>query len=305
MISSHDFYKLKDGTQLRIKVVDHQAASWIFCLHGLGEHLDRHTYVESLLGKQFNYVFLDHRGHGMSGGKRAYIDSFETFAKDLREVILSCLDKFKITEYGIYAHSMGSLVACDFYKNFSKDILRPSAIFLSSPAVGFPGLGKVLGLSGASLTGLIKDLPMSFDIDADNDQDRYSHDAKALYDLMKDPLVNQHTESKLMMEIVHRANEVFETAIDFQCPVSAVVASSDKVVCPHAAIEYFTNKEFIEELVIVPGGYHELFVEIEKFKAPFMRTLKAFFEARLSVTKSSDVEFSSPVAAAKASELTI
>jgi alpha-beta hydrolase superfamily lysophospholipase len=158
-------------------------------------------------------------------------------------------------------------------------------MFLSSPAVGFPGLGKVLGLSPASLTGLIKDLPMSFDVDADNDDERYSHDSKVLYDLMNDPLVNQHTESKLMMEIVHRANEVFETEINFECPVAAVVGTSDKVVCPNSAIDYFTNKELIAQLTVVPGGYHELFVETERYKTPYITAFDTFINQNLEVSK--------------------
>jgi alpha-beta hydrolase superfamily lysophospholipase len=281
MISSHTFYKLSDGTQLRIKIVDNGAPTWLFAMHGLGEHLGRHLYLEDVLGSKYNYIFLDHRGHGMSGGKRAYIDSFETFAQDLSELIKSMVEKFSIESYGIYAHSMGTLVACDFYKNFSEDMLKPSAMFLSSPAVGFPGLGKVLGLSPASLTGLIKDLPMSFDIDGEEDHERYSHDSKVLYDLLNDPLINQHTESKLMMEIVHRANEVFEDEIEFSCPVAITIGTHDKVVCPNSAYEYFTTKSLADQITVVPGGYHELFVETEKYKAPYIEALKTFINGRL------------------------
>ncbi len=283
MINSHDFYTISDGTQLRIKVVNNGAKSWLIGLHGLGEHYERHTYIMDVFGDKYNYFFIDHRGHGMSGGRRASIDNFETFASDFSEVLRGMIKKYKIESYGIYAHSMGTLVACDFYKNYMKDMLRPDMVFLSSPAVGFPGLGKVLGLSPASLTGLIKDLPMSFDIDSDNDQERYSHDGRVLYDLMKDPLVNQHTGSKLMMEIVHRANEVFETTLDFDCPVAAVIGSSDKVVCPISSYEYFTTKELISQVTVVPGGYHELFVESEEYKKPFMDSLKSFVEGHLSV----------------------
>lgn len=282
MILNETFFQLNDRTRLRLKVEDNGNDNWLICLHGLGEHLERHLYVRDLFGKKYNYLFLDHRGHGMSGGKRATIDYFSRFAEDLREVLSFAIEHYKINEYGIYAHSMGALITCDFYKNKMKGLLEPTMIFFSSPAVGFPGVGKILQYSPSSFTNWMKELPITFDIEGENDGERYSHDIKILHSLINDPLVNQHTESKLQFEILHKANEILESGVGFQCPVAIVVGSADKVVCPNRALEFFSAKEEIEQVVVVPGGYHELFVETEKYRRPYIQCLTAFVERHLA-----------------------
>jgi alpha-beta hydrolase superfamily lysophospholipase len=290
LITGQNFFHLSDNTRLRINIFDNGKKDWLFVLHGLGEHYERHLYLSELLKDQYNIIFYDHRGHGMSGGPRATIDYFSRFAEDFKEVLTYILKGFAVDSYSIYAHSMGTLVANDFYKNFSDNIKKPQKMFFSSPVVGFHGVGKILQYSTSTITGLIRDLPMSIDIEPDSDHERYSHDENVLQKLVNDPLVNQHTESRLMIEILHKATELYEEKMKYQCPVYVVVGSMDKVVCPRSAVEYFSYTEQVDQILIVPGGFHELFVETPKYRKPFID----FLSSVLITQTDEDDEFAAP-----------
>ena len=274
MIRAHEFFTLKDKTQLRIQVQNNNQAEWLIVLHGLGEHFERHSYISEMFSDRFNILFYDHRGHGMSGGKRATIEDFETFGDDLEEIVIYMKKECGMKGFHFFAHSMGSLIACDYYQ---RKELKPSSLFLSSPPVGFPGVGKIFQYSPTSFTKIIKDIPMSFDMEAETDSNRYSHDPTVQEELLKDPLVNQHTESKLAIEILHKSNELFSGPIGFDCPVSMIIGSEDKVVCSRSAVEYFSIVERVKRVIIVPGGYHELYKETPQYSNVFFESLYNFF----------------------------
>ena len=61
---------------------DPRAAVLIF--HGLGEHSGRYEHVAAELVDAGHAVHaIDHRGHGRSGGKRAFVKSYDDFMRDL------------------------------------------------------------------------------------------------------------------------------------------------------------------------------------------------------------------------------
>lgn len=85
-------------------------------IHGYAEHIDRYRFVvDELVPAGFAVFGTDHRGHGRSDGKRAYINSFEEYISDEKqfrdEVIWR---KYPDIPYFILGHSMGSLIALNF-----------------------------------------------------------------------------------------------------------------------------------------------------------------------------------------------
>jgi alpha-beta hydrolase superfamily lysophospholipase len=284
-LSKHSFFELADGTQLRVKIQDNKSESWIFVLHGLGEHYERHTYISDVFKKKYNYIYFDHRGHGLSSGKKGSIERFSLFAEDFKELFDFCMNKLSIKSYALFAHSMGALIACDFIKQYGGDIIKPKAVFLSSAALSFPGIAQLLEYYPLKLTSMIKDIPFSFDLENEDDYKRYSHDPKVLEVIKKDPLINHHTESKLKFKLFHKANEITSAPINFPCPVSLVIGSLDKIVNCTGVVDYFSNIEKIEKITVVPGGFHELFVETDEYRSVFIKALSDFMILYLPLAK--------------------
>ena len=69
-----------DGTPLRCLIRETGCSKWLIVTHGLGEHLERHEYILKLFSQNFNIAIYDVRGHGRSGGTRAYVENFENFS---------------------------------------------------------------------------------------------------------------------------------------------------------------------------------------------------------------------------------
>src|SRR5690606_5365987 len=58
----------------------------VLLVHGLGEHSGRYAHVASALVTAGCAVYaLDHRGHGRSTGRRAFVRSYDEFLRDLHQ----------------------------------------------------------------------------------------------------------------------------------------------------------------------------------------------------------------------------
>ena len=62
----------------------------VVLVHGYGEHSGRYDLVaEFLTGAGFRVVAFDQRGHGLSGGRPAFVTHFDEFLADLDVVLTS------------------------------------------------------------------------------------------------------------------------------------------------------------------------------------------------------------------------
>src|SRR6187431_299040 len=76
-----------DGISLKCLIRETGSNKWLIITHGLGEHLGRHEFFLKFFSQNFNIAIYDVRGHGRSGGKRAWVEHFGDFSKDLDAVI--------------------------------------------------------------------------------------------------------------------------------------------------------------------------------------------------------------------------
>ena len=101
---------LPDNIKINAKVSYNRCSKWLVCLHGLGEHLDYHSYLNNRLKKSYNILQFDLRGHGRSGGQRGWIDNFWQFSLDLQEVLSWLTKNWSANDISFFAHSMGSII---------------------------------------------------------------------------------------------------------------------------------------------------------------------------------------------------
>lgn len=87
----------------------------VFILHGLSEHSGRYRHVaEALTTGGFACCGIDHRGHGKSGGTRAYIPDGQLAIADLNELVAIVRAEQPELPIFLFGHSMGSLIGLGF-----------------------------------------------------------------------------------------------------------------------------------------------------------------------------------------------
>ncbi len=263
-----------DGTIINCLIRETGSTKWLIVTHGLGEHLQRHEFILKLFSQNFNIAIYDLRGHGRSGGKRAFVNSFDEFTKDLQAVIDYLKKDFSMTKYTLFGHSMGGLVTASYLQNVASKDFYPEKVFLSSPAVAGPGiLGNVLTVTPMIIfDGLVKcpTIPLKGVLDLK----KLSHDRRVYETYIKDELNQLKIHSKLFFELLKTARDVFSRPLRAECPLYVAVGSEDALVNVNAIVSYFQNVEKNSQFKLIEGGYHELHNEIEKYRKPYLNFLR-------------------------------
>ena len=263
-----------DGTILKCLIRETGSPRWLIVTHGLGEHSGRHEFILKLFSQNFNIAIYDLRGHGHSGGKRAWVENFTDFSKDLHCVVDFLKLHFSMTKYSLFGHSMGGLITASYLQNMVEKTFYPEKVFLSSPAVAGPGvLGQAITVAPMLLLdGLLKcpTIPLQGILDLK----KLSHDSRVYEGYVKDDLNQLKVHSKLFLEILKAGRNVFSRPLRIECPLYVSIGTGDCLVHPKLVINYFRDVEKNAQLKIVEGGYHELHNEVEKYRKPYLNFLR-------------------------------
>lgn len=263
-----------DGTILKCLVRETGSSKWLIVTHGLGEHLERHEYILKLFAQNFNIAIYDLRGHGRSGGKRAWVEDFNHFFKDLQAVIDFLRNDFRMTTYTLFGHSMGGLITAGHVQNFASKEFYPEKVFLSSPAVAGAGLlGQAFSLAPMFLFNGLTKTP-SLPLQGVLDLKRLSHDSRIYEAYIKDDLNQLKVHSKLFFELLKTSRDVFSRPLRCDCPLFVSIGTEDGLVNPKLVMNYFRKVEKSAQLKVIEGGYHELHNEIEKYRKPYLNFLR-------------------------------
>ncbi len=275
MKGEQHFIKMRDDIELHSEVVEKGHEQWLIITHGIGEHLGRHSYFMDIFSSQFNLLFYDLRGHGLSMGEAAYIHDFQDFILDLNEVIGYLKKRYRMQKFSLFGHSMGALITASFMQNMVSDDNYPQKVFLSSPPVSFGGpLGPVTRCLPRVVFSSLAATPLSARLGGLVDMNYLSHNPRVKEDYIKDSKNQLKLHSKLVLEMLKCSGETFCRPIGPRCPSFVSVGSDDDIVHPPSLIDYFQNIEKGFELKVIEGAYHEVHNEIEKFRKPYFTFLK-------------------------------
>lgn len=110
------------------------ASRFLVFANGRSEWVEKYEQFprDLRVSEDTGFLIFDHRGQGGSGGARAWIDSYDTYANDMSHVI-SEVTKGK--PFNLICHSMGSLISL---VAIMKDLIKPRCVVLSSPLLGLP-----------------------------------------------------------------------------------------------------------------------------------------------------------------------
>jgi acylglycerol lipase len=227
--------------------------------HGFAEHGGRYAAVaERLVADGIAVRAADHRGHGLSEGKRTSIVRFGDYVDDLTTVIAQARARWPSLRIVLLGHSMGGLVALDL-------AVRPGGpvdgLVLSAPAACPREVSRFTLAVGRALsrvapnTGVLR-LPLN----------RISRDPAVVDAYTKDPLVfRTPIRARLGAEMLDAMDRVEAGLPSLRTPLLVMQGTADGLVDPGCGPHVYDRAGSEDKtLKMYDGLWHEIFNEPER-----------------------------------------
>jgi len=265
--SDEGFFPARDGVRLHWQTVrppgDYATAAvlaHVALIHGYAEHLGRQMLPALALAKAGYVVHLiDVRGHGQSGGKRAFVERFEDYLSDLDLFLAKVKEEASDKPVFLLGHSNGALIAARYLLD------HPTAVrgaILSSPylrlKLAVPGI-KIA--AGKLFSKILPSLPMKNELKPE----QLTRDPVIQEETRKDPQYQQIATPRWFTESTLAQKTLLRRASEFVTPVLVMVGTADPIANPTGGTEFFegvTSKD--KTLKRYEGLLHELFHEPER-----------------------------------------
>jgi acylglycerol lipase len=236
-----------------------QARGIVVIAHGFAEHGGRYTRVaERLVAEGVAVRAADHRGHGLSEGKRTSIVRFDDYVDDLSTTITQAKAEWPSLKLILLGHSMGGLVALRFAV---RDASLIDGLVVSAPAA-CPGdvsrlkltIGRVLSRVAPN-TGVMR-LPLN----------KISREADVVEAYNNDPLVfRTPIKARLGAEMLATMDRVDAGLPAMQVPLLVMQGTSDGLVDPGCGPQVYNRAGSPDKtLKMYDGLWHEIFNEPER-----------------------------------------
>jgi acylglycerol lipase len=227
--------------------------------HGFAEHGGRYAAVaERLVRDGLAVRAADHRGHGLSEGKRTSVVRFDDYVDDLTTVIAQARARWSALRVVLLGHSMGGLIALDL-------AVRPGGpldgLVVSAPAACPREVSKFTLTVGRALsrvapdTGVLR-LPLN----------RISRDPEVVDAYNKDPLVfRTPIRARLGAEMLVAMDRVDAGLPALRVPLLVMQGTADGLVDPGCGPHVYGRAGSVDKtLKMYDGLWHEIFNEPER-----------------------------------------
>jgi acylglycerol lipase len=227
--------------------------------HGFAEHGGRYAQVAERLNADDLVVWAaDHRGHGLSEGKRTSVVRFDDYVDDLMTVIARAREQWTSMRVVLLGHSLGGLIALDLAVRHRSAI---DCLAVSAPAA-CPGdvskltltLGRVLSRVAPNI-GVLR-LPLN----------RISRDPAVVDAYNNDALVfRTPIRARLGAEMLDAMARVDAGLPNLRVPLLVMQGSADGLVDPGCGPHVYERAGSPDKtLTMYDGLWHEIFNEPER-----------------------------------------
>lgn len=260
---THDdgFFPAQDGLRLYYRRWrgEGEPKAIIALVHGYLEHSGRYGYVGDYFAARGYAVYgFDHRGHGQSGGARAYVERFGDYLSDVSRY-LELIREREGAQRPVFlvGHSLGGLIALRYV------LEQPEG--LRGVVVSSPFLGNKVPISGGKLFAVrvMGRLLPTVALDAGLDAKQLSHDPAVIDAHGKDPLVIQKFTTRWATEALGAQDWVLANAARLALPCYFQVGMADSVADPavaRAVFERITRAD--KRWTGYDGFFHEIYNEV-------------------------------------------
>lgn len=240
----------------------------IVIVHGLGEHGGRYAHVAQALTEVGCAVYaMDHRGHGKSGGQRAFVDRFANVVADIDQVVDMASREQPRKPVFLLGHSMGGALSLSYTLKHGEKL---RGLILSGPAVALDGAPPMMKPIAKALSVIAPGLGM-FSVAPD----LVSRDASVVADYTNDPLVmHAKVPARTLGEIVNFV-EILPAGLPLiTLPLLVMHGRDDKLAGVAGSVmvtQLAGSKD--KTLNVYDGLYHEIFNELPADRAVVLKDL--------------------------------
>ena len=257
---SKDMYlAMKDGTDLFYhQEFPQKMKAVVVFVHGVNEHCGRYEYLAGRMNSAgYGVIRFDLRGHGRSGGERAYASSFLQFTQDVEEFVLMAKKDAPDIPVFMLGHSMGAFISATYGIQYPDEIKGQVLSGLPATVLPLPTIK------------LLKIMPYNrFPMLRANAgvADTISRDPAVVQKYKDDPLIMKQSTIKMASEMFLKGPAWLAEHIgEYRLPCLLLHGGADVIVTP-AASEWFFNAipSADKQRKVYPDLYHEIFNEKER-----------------------------------------
>jgi len=226
----------------------------LLVVHGLGEHGGRYAALaRDLAPRGISVSAMDLRGHGRSGGPRAYARRFEVLVDDMervrREVVAT---RFAHLPVFLLGHSLGGLIALRWLEAHPGAGL--AGAILSAPLLG---VKKEAARWKAALSGVLSKLLPRLPIANEIDPAELSSDPAYVRSYREDPLVHARITPRLYTEMTAAIGDAVAERARLALPLLFLVPGADSIVREEETLRFASGLTGDVTVRRYPGFRHE------------------------------------------------
>lgn len=232
----------------------------VFIIHGLAEHSGRYQHVAHYLtGRGYAVYSLDHRGHGRSGGERAYFASMDQAVDDLEIYFNQVTAHHPHARIFVLGHSLGSLLG--LVLALRRQAEMSGFISSGTPLAADLEASPLLKFIGRVLIPIAPKLHLQ-----PLDPKTVSRDPAVVTAYQEDPLVYHRRVRVIMgMGIAQTSEMARERLIELRVPLLILHGSADKLTPESGSQLLFERAGSPDKNIkVYPGLYHEILNEPEQ-----------------------------------------
>jgi len=256
---------------------DSQSKKSLLILHRGHEHSGRVMEIAENLGYEDFWCFaFDLRGHGRSGGQRAWAKDFKTWVRDLDCFAKYIQKKFSLPEEEqmVIANSVASVMTVSWILNYAPKI---KGCILGAPAFSIK-LYVPFALSGLKFLRCLGD---KFFVTSYVKSSLLTRDEKQAKAYDEDPLITKKIGVNVLVDLFDTSKVILERAQDFEVPVLILSAEKDFIVknkVQKAFYEKISSEE--KKFMMLDNFRHAIFHESEKEKV--LKPMREFIDKQFS-----------------------
>jgi alpha-beta hydrolase superfamily lysophospholipase len=252
-----------DGLELRVRADDPASAprARVVLIHGIGDQVDGVPYATAaaaLSKRGLSVRRLELRGHGRSGGKRVYVDTWADFRDDLGRFVGLVATERPALPVFLAGISMGGLIVTNFAAHRPEGLRGVVAL---APALGGTGGSRFL----LALLPVLSRVVPAWPINPKLDLSRLTRDPEMQRAYVADPLYQTRVTPRIAAELLRAVADTRERAPDFRVPLLVLHGTADTFTSPAGSREFYERAGSGDKTYkTYDGAYHNLFVETNR-----------------------------------------
>jgi acylglycerol lipase len=234
-----------------------EAKSIVLVVHGWAEHSGRYAnLVNHLLPNGYAIYAHDHRGHGMSEGRRGYVERFSDYLDDLKiffDLVRGAHSEKKIF---IVGHSMGGTIATAYAIRHQQEL---AGLLLSGASLK---LGSSMSSALVPLVRILSIMVPTLGVTT-LDASAISQDRAVVEAYINDPLVYRgKITCRFAAEMIKTLSKLPSQMTEINLPILVMHGTADRLGDPEGSrILYDRVSSKDKTLKLYEGFYHEIFNE--------------------------------------------